>query len=129
MVMMMMMMMNAVSSSSPSLHPRPRFRRNHRFLTRAQSEADASTSASTSSNSSNSEKTTATGMNLATTTPALSNKDQFVNFFRTALPYITVHKSSVFVIHIPGNVMRDKKSNVFKSVLQDIIILRELITI
>ena len=126
MVMMMTMMMNAVSSSSPSLHPRPRFRLNHRFLTRAQSEADASTSASTSSNSSNSEKTTATGMNLATTTPALSNKDQFVNFFRTALPYITMHKSSVFVIHIPGNVMRDKKSNVFKSVMQDIIILREL---
>ncbi|CAL6351571.1 unnamed protein product [Bathycoccus prasinos] len=91
----------------------------------AQSEADASTSASTSSNSSNSEKT---GMNLATTpTPAASlSKDQFVNFFRMALPYITMHKSSVFVIHIPGNVMRDKKSNVFKSVMQDIIILREL---
>ena len=46
------------------------------------------------------------------------SKDQFVNFFRMALPYITMHKSAIFVIHIPGNVMKDKKSNVFKSVMQ-----------
>jgi amino-acid N-acetyltransferase len=53
-------------------------------------------------------------------------KDSFVQFFREALPYITMHKQSLFVIHIPGNVMYDKNSQVFKSVMQDIIILREL---
>jgi len=114
-------------SSSSFLLPR----RKSLAMTRAQSEADAvgnvpsdSSSSSSSSNSSSSSGASKSRETTNLTTPV--SKDQFVNFFRMALPYITMHKSSTFVIHIPGNVMRDKKSNVFKSVMQDIIILREL---
>ena len=114
-------------SSSSFLLPR----RKSLAMTRAQSEADAvgnvpsdSSSSSSSSNSSSSSGASKSRETTNLTTPV--SKDQFVNFFRMALPYITMHKSSTFVIHIPGNVMKDKKSNVFKSVMQDIIILREL---
>ncbi len=97
-------------------------------ITRAQSEADTSTSSfSSASLSGKGEEgggTTKSSKITKLTSPV--SKDQFVNFFRMALPYITMHKSATFVIHIPGNIMRDKKSNVFKSVMQDIIILREL---
>ena len=113
-------------SSSSFLLPR----RKSLAMTRAQSEADAvgdvpsNSSSSSGSNSSSSSGASKSRETTNLTTPV--SKDQFVNFFRMALPYITMHKSSTFVIHIPGNVMRDKKSNVFKSVMQDIIILREL---
>ena len=95
-------------SSSSFLLPR----RKSLAITRAQSEADAvgnvpsdSSSSSSSSNSSSSSGASKSRETTNLTTPV--SKDQFVNFFRMALPYITMHKSSTFVIHIPGNVMRD----------------------
>ena len=78
-------------------------------ITRAQSEADTSTSSFSSASLREGEGgggTTKSSKITKLTSPV--SKDQFVNFFRMALPYITMHKSATFVIHIPGNVMKDK---------------------